>query len=60
MRHASHQPATGLAGRDPERGGTLDEPSLFGAPQMAIYTVDKQAFHRIPQGMPSFDRLPPR
>src|SRR5271163_4592341 len=24
--------------------GTLDDPSLFGAPQMAIYTVDKQPF----------------
>jgi len=26
---------------------------------MAIYTVDKQAFH-IPDGLPSFERLPPR
>jgi hypothetical protein len=23
--------------------GTLDDPSLFGAPQIAIYTIDKQA-----------------
>jgi len=40
--------------------GTLDEPSLFGGPQMAIYTVDKQAFHQIPGGLPSFERLPKR
>ena len=40
--------------------GTLDDPSLFGSPQMAIYTVDKQAFHQIPDGMPSFERLPKR
>jgi hypothetical protein len=40
--------------------GTLDEPSLFGAPKMAIYTMDKQAFHHIPDGMPSFERLPDR
>lgn len=40
--------------------GTLDDPSLFGAPQMAIYTIDKQAFHQIPDGLPSFERLPPR
>lgn len=40
--------------------GTLDDPSLFGGPQMAIYTVDKQDFHMIPEGMPNFERLPPR
>ncbi len=40
--------------------GTLDDPSLFGGPKMAIYTVDKPAYHHIPEGMPSFERLPPR
>lgn len=40
--------------------GTLDDPGLFGSPQMAIFTVDKQAFHHIPEGMPSFERLPQR
>ena len=40
--------------------GTLDDPSLFGGPQMAIYTVDKQDFHGIPAGLPAFERLPPR
>ena len=40
--------------------GTLDDPSLFGAPQMAIYTVDKQPFHMIPEGVPTFEREPPR
>ena len=40
--------------------GTLDDPSLFGTPQMAIYTIDKQAFHQIPEGLPSFERLPKR
>jgi hypothetical protein len=39
--------------------GTLDDPSLFGGPQVAIYTIDKQAFHAIPEGMPAFERLPP-
>ncbi len=39
--------------------GTLDDPSLF-KPRMAIYTIDKQAFHQIPEGMPSFERLPGR
>jgi hypothetical protein len=40
--------------------GTLDDPSLFGVPQMAIYTVDKQPFHQIPDGLPTFERLPQR
>jgi hypothetical protein len=38
--------------------GTLDDPSLFGGPRMAIYTVDKQAFHHLPDGLPAFERLP--
>lgn len=40
--------------------GTLDDPTLFGSPMMAIYTVDKQPFHVLPEGLPSFERLPPR
>jgi hypothetical protein len=40
--------------------GTLDDPALYGSPQMAIFTIDKQAFHAIPEGLPSFERLPKR
>ena len=40
--------------------GTLDDPALFDGPQMAIYTVDKQPYHHVPEGMPSFERLPQR
>ena len=40
--------------------GTLDDPSIFGAPEMAIYTVDKQTFHQIPEGLPTFERRPKR
>lgn len=39
--------------------GTLDDPTQF-TPKVAIYTIDKQAFHQIPEGMPSFERLPAR
>jgi hypothetical protein len=39
--------------------GTLDQPSLFGQPQMAIFTIDKQAFHHIPEDMPAFAQMPP-
>jgi len=38
--------------------GTFDDPSLFGAPQMVIFTVDKQSFHTVPDGVPAFERLP--
>ena len=37
--------------------GTLDDPSQF-KPDLAIYTIDKQAFHQIPPGIPTFERLP--
>ena len=39
--------------------GTLDDPKQF-TPKLAIYTIDKQAFHQIPEGMPCFERLPQR
>jgi hypothetical protein len=38
--------------------GSLDEPGAFGGPSMAIFTIDKQPFHEIPAGLPSFERLP--
>ena len=38
--------------------GTLDDPKLAGDPQMAIFTIDKQSFHRIPEGIPTFERMP--
>ena len=40
--------------------GTLDDPKLYGGPQVAIYTVDKQPFHQIPDGLPVFERMPQR
>ena len=40
--------------------GTLDDPGQFGAPQMAIYAVDRQPFHLIAEGLPVHERLPPR
>lgn len=38
--------------------GTLDDPTVFGGPQMVIYTIDKQSFHHIPDGVPAFERAP--
>jgi len=38
--------------------GTLDDPSAFGGPEMAIYTIDQQSFHHVPEGVASFERRP--
>ena len=40
--------------------GTLDDPSVFGRPQMVIFTIDKQTFHHLPEGVPTFERAPGR
>ncbi len=37
--------------------GTMDEPALF-EPDMAIFTIDKQPFHALPEGKPAFERVP--
>jgi hypothetical protein len=38
--------------------GTLDDPAQYGGPQMAMFTVDMQSFHQIPEGLPAFERMP--
>jgi hypothetical protein len=38
--------------------GTLDDHSWFN-PQTAIFCIDQQLFHQIPEGVPSFERTPP-
>jgi hypothetical protein len=38
--------------------GTLDDHSWFN-PQSAIYCLDKQPYHLIPNELPSFERVPP-
>lgn len=49
--------APGLPGAFILKVGTMDDPSAFSS-QMAIFTIDKQHFHHIPEGMPSFERTP--
>lgn len=48
----------GLPGVALIKVGTLDDPSVFGGPQMVIFTIDKQSFHHVPDGVPSFERVP--
>jgi hypothetical protein len=50
--------APGLPGAVLIKVGTFDDPSLFGGPQMVIFTVDKQGFHHVPAGVPTFERTP--
>ena len=50
--------APSLAGAVLLKVGTLDDPSVFETPQMAIYLVDKQPFHQVPEGCPTFERTP--
>lgn len=38
--------------------GSLDDPKQFGVPDMAIYTIDKQPFHQIAEGLRTFEKLP--
>ena len=40
--------------------GTLDDPAFFDNPRIAIFTIDKQPFHYIPEGIPTFEHLPRR
>lgn len=40
--------------------GVLEDPSVFDAPRIAIFTCDFQAFHHVPEGVPEFEKLPGR
>ena len=36
--------------------GTMDDPSLYGKPAVAIQTADAQEFHHIPEDAKTFER----
>ena len=40
------------------RAGTLDEPDLFGMPEIALFLCDKRIFHVLPEGVRTFEREP--
>jgi len=50
--------APAVAGVKLIKVGTMDDPKQFGGPELVIFTVDKQPFHQIPAGVPSFERFP--
>jgi len=39
--------------------GTLDNPSVYGSAQMAIFAAERQPFHLIAAGVTVFEGLPP-
>jgi hypothetical protein len=39
--------------------GTLDDPKLYGGPQIAIFTEEEQPFHVVAEGVRKFEKLPP-
>ncbi len=45
-------------GMDIVKVGTLDDPSQYPGPQMAIFMCDAQPFHVVPDGVATFDRTP--
>jgi hypothetical protein len=40
--------------------GALDDPSIFEGPRMVCWTQEKQAFHVLPAGVPTFATIPGR
>jgi hypothetical protein len=40
--------------------GTLDDPSVYGGAQMAIFTGEGQPYHLIAEGVRAFETVPPQ
>ncbi|HKK51660.1 MAG TPA: GFA family protein [Myxococcota bacterium] len=38
--------------------GTLDEPGIFGGPQVAIHAAERPSFHSLPEDIPVYDGRP--
>ena len=54
----TRMPEAGLPGAVLIKVGTFDDPTVFGRPDMVIFTIEKQSFHTIPEGIPAFERYP--
>lgn len=50
--------APSLAGTVLLKVGSFDDPKQFEGPMMAIYMVDAQPFHMVPEGIPTFEHTP--
>jgi hypothetical protein len=63
-RHFCGNCGTAIGTRSPMRPGsmvlkvgTFDDPSIY-QPKAAIFTIDRQSFHYIPEGILAFERRP--
>ena len=54
----THVTTRAMAGLVIIKVGTLDDPGVFEGPSMAVYTCDKQPYHRLADSVPSFEKLP--
>lgn len=45
-------------GMDVVKVGTLDDPSQYSGPQIAIFMCDAQPYHALPEGVTAFDKTP--
>lgn len=52
--------APGLANAVLIKVGSMDDPSLYGKPDIALFTREKLAFHHIPEGTRVFEGRPGR
>lgn len=50
--------ASGLPNAVMLKVGTLDDPSVFGAPQIAVFHAEAQSYHSVPEGCAVFERFP--
>ena len=50
--------APGMPGVVILKVGTFDDPKQYPGPDMAIFMCDAQPFHRVPEGVTTFDRTP--
>ncbi|WP_293369139.1 GFA family protein [Nevskia sp.] len=40
------------------KAGSLDQTSIFGKPDFAVFTIDKPSWHGVVEGLPGFERMP--
>lgn len=50
--------APGIPGVVLIKVGSLDTPAAFNKADFVVFTIDKQPFHQLPEGVPAFERMP--
>lgn len=50
--------APGIPGIVLVKAGSLDQTSVFGKPDFAVFTIDRPSWHGVLEGVPAFERMP--